>query len=628
MLDQPAADHIAAEMNSMALDFLEPSAKPGSLGRLGHYEVLEVVGQGGMGVVLRAFDDKLHRVVAIKVLAPALASNGTARQRFVREARAAAAVTHDNVIDIHAVEDTGPVPYLVMQFIDGCTLQQKLDRSGPLPVKEILRIGLQIAEGLAAAHQQGLIHRDIKPANILLENGIERVKITDFGLARAVDDASLTQSGYIAGTPAYMSPEQANGETRRSPQRPVQPGQCAVRDVRRPSAVPGDTTLAVLKRVCDETPRPLREINPDLPEWLEALVARLHAKNPADRFASASEVAKVLGRRLAQFQSDGVFGDIGSAEVTPVRSKKSPAKNRAQRRKRCRRRGRRGGRIDRELVRVSVMVCKDARGEHGDPVGANARDSERSRRLETEPTSALAARRQRANRGVLPRRQDHGLRRQRPKHLPLGHENLGSAAHSEVILAKCPASRSTRTGLVWHPSRVRRMSALFASGTWRPASRRRSLRRSGMGNGMWDVAYSPDGKTLACGGSDKTLHIIDVATGAERFAISGVVDHHLRTLSFSSDGQQIATGGRGPTSLWDTKTREKIPTTRLELRRDFCPTILPDGKGLVGWSYSEGRVTICDLPSGQVRWTRIAAQGFDRGTRRLGRRPLHRHHRQ
>src|SRR5262249_15554902 len=167
----------------------------------GQYGVGEVAGSGGMGIVLRAFDEKLHRVVAIKVLAPALAGSGAARQRFVREARAAAAVAHEHVVGIHAVEDGGPVPYLVMQFVEGRTLQEKLARPGPLPLAETLRIGLQVAEGLAAAHKHGLIHRDIKPANILLENGIERVKITDFGLARAADDASLTQSGMIAGTP-------------------------------------------------------------------------------------------------------------------------------------------------------------------------------------------------------------------------------------------------------------------------------------------------------------------------------------------------------------------------------------------------------------------------------------------
>src|SRR5262245_39575715 len=123
--------------------FLAPSDRPGSLGRLDHYEVREVVGRGGTGVVLKAFDEKLHRVVAIKVLAAPLAASGSARQRFVREARAAAAVRDEHVIDIHAVYDDGPVPYLVMEFIDGCTLEALLRKGGPLEVKEVLRIGVQ-----------------------------------------------------------------------------------------------------------------------------------------------------------------------------------------------------------------------------------------------------------------------------------------------------------------------------------------------------------------------------------------------------------------------------------------------------------------------------------------------------
>jgi serine/threonine protein kinase len=148
VLDRSASEHLAA-VDADSLDFLEPSAKLGSLGRLGYYEVLEVAGRGGMGIVLRAFDEKLHRVVAIKVLAPALAGSGAARQRFAREARAAAAVAHEHVVGIHAVEDSGPVPNLVMQFVHGQTLQEKLDRTGPLPLPELLRIGVQMAEGLA-----------------------------------------------------------------------------------------------------------------------------------------------------------------------------------------------------------------------------------------------------------------------------------------------------------------------------------------------------------------------------------------------------------------------------------------------------------------------------------------------
>jgi serine/threonine protein kinase/formylglycine-generating enzyme required for sulfatase activity/tetratricopeptide (TPR) repeat protein len=284
------------------LEFLAPSEKPGSLGRLDHYEVLEIMGRGGMGVVLKAFDEVLHRVVAVKVLAPQLATNATARKRFVREAQAGAAVCHDHVVTIHGVDEGKAVPYLVMQCVAGLSLQDKLDRDGPLSLQAILRIGMQTAEGLAAAHKQGLVHRDIKPANILLENGIERVKITDFGLARAVDDASITQSGHVAGTPQYMSPEQAHGEAvdHRSDLFSLGSVLYAMCTGRPPFRATG--SMAVLKRVCEDTPRPIREVNPEIPEWLCAIIAKLHAKNRAERFQSATEVADLLRQHLAHLQ--------------------------------------------------------------------------------------------------------------------------------------------------------------------------------------------------------------------------------------------------------------------------------------------------------------------------------------
>jgi hypothetical protein len=296
----------AAPDGDLPLGFLTPSGKPGSLGRLGHYEVQGVVGRGGMGIVLKAFDENLHRVVAIKVMAPQLAASATARQRFTREARAAAAVTHERVVTIHAVEEASGLPYIVMQYVAGQSLQDRLDKSGVLPVAEVLRIGMQAAAGLAAAHAQGLVHRDVKPANILLENGVERVKLTDFGLARAADDASLTQSGQVAGTPQYMSPEQAEGK-------PVDArsdlfclgsvlyAMCAGRP---PFRAP--TSMAVLKRVCEDTPTPIREVNPEAPDWLAEVITKLHAKDPAGRFQSAAEVAESLGRHLAHVQHPSV----------------------------------------------------------------------------------------------------------------------------------------------------------------------------------------------------------------------------------------------------------------------------------------------------------------------------------
>jgi serine/threonine-protein kinase len=285
--------------------FLDPPAKPGQLGTLAHYEILELVGRGGMGVVFKAFDRTLHRVVAVKVMAPELAVNGTARERFRREAQAAAAVSHDHIVTIHAVEEARGLPYLVMQYIQGESLQQKLNREGPLDWMTILRLGKQMADGLAAAHAQGLIHRDIKPANILLENGVPRVKITDFGLARAVDDASLTQSGVIAGTPQYMSPEQALGERQDHRTDLFSLGSVLYALCTGRPPFRADSALAVLRRVAEDTPRPIREINPAIPDWLEAIVAQLMQKHPIDRFQAAAEVAQLLESHLAHAQQPG-----------------------------------------------------------------------------------------------------------------------------------------------------------------------------------------------------------------------------------------------------------------------------------------------------------------------------------
>jgi hypothetical protein len=287
------------------LSFLAESPRPDSLGRLGHYEVLEVLGRGGFGIVVRAFDERLQRPVPIKLLAPQLAATSPPRKRFLREARSSARVRHENVVQVYAVEEQ-PLPYLVMEFVPGETLQQRLDRIGPLEVPEVVRLGRQIAAGLAAAHDTGLIHRDVKPANILIEAGPHpHVKITDFGLARAADDASLSQSGFIAGTPMYMAPEQVSAETldHRADLFSLGSVLYAMCTGRPPFRAP--TTLAVLKRVAEDTPRPIREIIPEAPPWLCDLISRLQAKKPEDRFASAREVADLLTQHLAQLQQLG-----------------------------------------------------------------------------------------------------------------------------------------------------------------------------------------------------------------------------------------------------------------------------------------------------------------------------------
>jgi serine/threonine protein kinase/WD40 repeat protein len=312
------------------LYFLQPAGRPDLLGMLGEYEVQEVIGQGGMGVVLKAFEPALHRLVAIKVMAAAVAGSATARKRFTREAQAAAAVCHEHVVAVHGVHETDGLPYLVMQYVAGESLQDRLDRSGPLELMEIVRIGHQTASGLAAAHAQGLIHRDIKPANLLLEawegeapaepgqHGSAgaspsqagaspsqrggRVKITDFGLARMVDDAQLTQNGVVAGTPEYMAPEQARGETVDHRGDLFSLGSLLYAACTGVPPFRGASAVAVLRQVSDQEPVPVRTLNPDIPAWLETVILRLLAKDPRERFQSAAEVAALLEGYLAHLR--------------------------------------------------------------------------------------------------------------------------------------------------------------------------------------------------------------------------------------------------------------------------------------------------------------------------------------
>lgn len=315
-----AADEasVATWSTEAVSDFLDTSENADHLGRLGTYEIVEVIGRGGMGIVLRGIDSRLNRVVAIKVLAPELASNPNARRRFYREGQAAAAVSHDNVVTIHAVDDHERLPYLVMEFVAGESLEECIRRAGPLPVESILRMGRQAALGLAAAHEVGLVHRDMKPANILLENGIQRVRITDFGLARATDDVSMTQTGTVTGTPLYMSPEQAGGEKIDHRSDLFSLGSVLYTMCTGRPAFRAQTTLAVIKRVCEDSPRSIRKVNPDIPQWLVDIIDRLMAKQLDDRIQDAAELADLFGSHLAHLQDpDNVPAPV-STEASPA----------------------------------------------------------------------------------------------------------------------------------------------------------------------------------------------------------------------------------------------------------------------------------------------------------------------
>jgi hypothetical protein len=301
-----------AEGTQELYEFLAPPGGPGEIGRLGPYRVLKVLGVGGMGVVFEAEDPQLQRRVALKTMQPSLAASASARRRFLREARAAAALQHDHIVTIHQVGEDRGVPYLAMQLLQGETLENRLLRQRRLPLEEVVRIGREIAAGLAAAHAAGLIHRDIKPANVWLEAGSGRVKILDFGLAKAAAalaedeepaDASaplpadaLTGVGVVVGTLAYIAPEQARGDAVGPACDLFSLGCVLYRLCTGELPFHGADKWATLRAVERDNPRPPRALNPLVPRPLSDLVMRLLAKRPEDRPTSAREVVAALER--------------------------------------------------------------------------------------------------------------------------------------------------------------------------------------------------------------------------------------------------------------------------------------------------------------------------------------------
>jgi hypothetical protein len=274
------------------------------LGRLGPYRVLRVLGAGGMGIVFLAEDMQLQRQVALKAMRPVLAVSKSARERFLREARAAAAIKHDHIVTVYQVGEDRGIPFLAMELLEGESLDARLGREGKLPVAEVLRLGLEMALGLAAAHRHGLIHRDITPANVWLEalpgeRGASaprpRAKILDFGLARATaEDGRLTQQGVVLGTPAYMAPEQGQGRAVDERSDLFSLGCVLYRMATGTAPFAGADVISTLLAVASEDPRPPHEVEPALPAALSALIMELLAKDPAARPASAQAVGETL----------------------------------------------------------------------------------------------------------------------------------------------------------------------------------------------------------------------------------------------------------------------------------------------------------------------------------------------
>ncbi len=262
--------------------------------QLKHYEIESLIGSGGMGVVYKARDTKLNRTVAIKMLLPHLANQPGVRKQFLREARSAASISHEHVIRIFEVESNARHPFLVMSWVPGETLEAVVAREGAFSQLQVIRYASQIASALSAAHRLGIVHRDIKPANILIDIDQQKVFVTDFGLAKTVDEASLTRTGLQAGTPHYMSPEQCKGKSFSCKSDLFSLGCVMYFLATGQTPFSGRHSLAVMNQICNHPVEDIRRVDRKIDTTLAAVIHRLLEIDPADRFASAEELAGVL----------------------------------------------------------------------------------------------------------------------------------------------------------------------------------------------------------------------------------------------------------------------------------------------------------------------------------------------
>ena len=272
------------------------------------YAIEREIGHGGMAVVYLARDDELDRPVAIKVLAGHLADDPVFRDRFVREARLAAGLSHPNVVQIYDAGEDDGTPYIVMEYVDGRSLADELDLEERLDPPRVVDLGVQVCAGLEHAHAAGLVHRDIKPGNLLLGEGTT-VKIADFGIARAAETTRLTQMGSVLGTAAYLSPEQALGEEVTAAADIYSFGCDLYESLTGRTPYVFDTLAELAVKHQQEPIRPVRELRPEIPEGLEAVVMRSLARNPEYRPPSAA----VLAQELAGAAPDDVTRPLPQA---------------------------------------------------------------------------------------------------------------------------------------------------------------------------------------------------------------------------------------------------------------------------------------------------------------------------
>ena len=602
----------------LVLEFLAPPSDPAYLGRVDQFDIVRVIGRGGMGIVLEAFDSRLQRHVALKVLDPEQADDEVSRQRFCREARAAASITNENVVAVHQVErmNKDGLPYLVMQLIAGETLEQRLSRVNILPVREIVRIGLQAAQGLVAAHAQGLIHRDIKPANILLEPPNDRVKLTDFGLARVAEDVKLTRTGFVTGTPLYMSPEQALGADPDPRSDLFSLGTVLYEMCVGQPPFTGDSALAILKQIADAHPRPIRELNPSVPQWLAGTIEDLMEKKPEKRIQSASLLVELLEYEWALMKTT-------SEEVPTV----------------CE--------VERKKIRHRNRWIAAGIGTIFLCVGliAGRMMTRPTREIEEEVSSSKPIAVLNPNAGTVwsvainPQNQELAMGVEggsmRLWELPAKSAKTTFSAHRGIVWVAQFADDGSfmatagDDGLVklWKPGETEawktfantnavrglalahhdhRLFAGVRDGTIRvwsfdetTESPQQPLVQIQQPGTIYAVAISPDDQTLATAGTDKTIRVWNAATLTEKLPLDGH-NGSIYGLSFNFDGTRLASAGWDrQVRVWDTGSGTLVKSWAGHEGDIWSISYSPDGTKLATGGH-DGAVKIWNAETGDL----------------------------
>jgi serine/threonine protein kinase len=289
----------------------------------GRYSIIEKIGEGGMAQVYKAQCTLLDRTVAVKVLRPQYASDEEFVARFLREAQAAARLSHPNVVNVYDVGKEGDTHYIVMEYVPGQTLKQVIARHAPLAVGQAINIAEQILLALKHAHSRGIIHRDVKPHNILItQDG--RVKVTDFGIARAASASGLTETGIVLGSVHYFSPEQAKGQTVGIQSDLYSLGIILYEMLTGRLPFQGDSPIAVALKQIQQEPVPPHKYNSSLPGWLEGIILKAMHKEPQERYSSAEEMLGDL-RRWQAVGGDATTVLGTTSAYKPPQKKKPPA---------------------------------------------------------------------------------------------------------------------------------------------------------------------------------------------------------------------------------------------------------------------------------------------------------------